>query len=337
MLYKSDEAFRQSQRRGDENGGAPPDVDLSSAKLTDKQREVAGAFADLRRRGFGQGDTLLYGRFRVGDRCALSKSVCCISLTKRFFGSTAVTRTKTAPPLTLSPEQQTACDNLYLDYKDEKPRVGLLFGVTGSGKTSVFIKLIERVLGDGRGVIVMVPEISLTPQFVSQFSKRFGDKIAVFHSALSLGERLDEYKRVKKGLAQIVIGTRSAVFAPFDSVGLIIMDEEQEYSYKSENNPRYHAREIAMFRTAQQGGLLVLSSATPSVETFYYAESGSYSLNVLPNRYGAAVLPEVITADMNLETAKRQHLGLFRCAAAKYRIQSGARAAEHIAAKPQGA
>ena len=147
----------------------------------------------------------------------------------------------------------------------------------------------------------MVPEISLTPQFVAQFSRRFGDRIAVFHSALSLGERLDEYKRVKKGLAQIVIGTRSAVFAPFDDLGLIIMDEEQEYSYKSESAPRYHAREVAMFRCAQNDALLVLSSATPSVETFYYAKSGRYSLNTLDKRFGSAVLPEVVIADMNLE------------------------------------
>ena len=187
------------------------------------------------------------------------------------------------------------------DYRDPQPKVSLLYGVTGSGKTSVFMKLIERVMDDGRGVIVMVPEISLTPQFVALFTKRFGDRIAVFHSALSLGERLDEYKRVKKGLAQIVIGTRSAVFAPFERIGLVIMDEEQEYSYKSESAPRYHARDIAMYRVAKNHSLLVLSSATPSVESFYYAQTGRYSLNVLKKRYGTAVLPDVITADMNEE------------------------------------
>ncbi len=206
-----------------------------------------------------------------------------------------------AKPIVLSGEQQQACDNLLAEYRDTRPHVSLLYGVTGSGKTSVFLKLIERVLDEGRGIIVMVPEISLTPQFVEQFARRFGDKIAVFHSALSLGERLDAYKRVKKGLAQIVIGTRSAVFAPFDDVGLVIMDEEQEYSYKSESAPRYHAREIAMFRCAQHNALLVLSSATPSVETYYYAQNGRYSLNVLTQRFGAAVLPEVVTADMNME------------------------------------
>ncbi len=300
LLYKSDEAFRRVSDAVMKMAAIPPEVDISSAKLTDKQRSVlelvaAGGAASVKEIRYftGVSASVIDTLYQRGLLYFFDEEV---------FRIDSRHSDETLPPLTLSPEQQTACDNLYLDYKDEKPRVGLLYGVTGSGKTSVFIKLIERVLGDGRGVIVMVPEISLTPQFVSQFSKRFGDKIAVFHSALSLGERLDEYKRVKKGLAQIVIGTRSAVFAPFDSLGLIIMDEEQEYSYKSENNPRYHAREIAMFRTAQQGGLLVLSSATPSVETYYYAESGRYSLNVLPNRYGAAVLPEVITADMNLET-----------------------------------
>lgn len=300
LLYRSDEAFRRVSDAVMKMAAIPPEVDISSAKLTDKQRSVlelvaAGGAASVKEIRYftGVSASVIDTLYQRGLLYFFDEEV---------FRIDSRHSDETLPPLTLSPEQQTACDNLYLDYKDEKPRVGLLYGVTGSGKTSVFIKLIERVLGDGRGVIVMVPEISLTPQFVSQFSKRFGDKIAVFHSALSLGERLDEYKRVKKGLAQIVIGTRSAVFAPFDSLGLIIMDEEQEYSYKSENNPRYHAREIAMFRTAQQGGLLVLSSATPSVETYYYAESGRYSLNVLPNRYGAAVLPEVITADMNLET-----------------------------------
>ena len=211
------------------------------------------------------------------------------------------TKDESLAPVALSEQQQTACDNLYAEYADSKPHTSLLFGVTGSGKTSVFMKLIERVINDNKGIIVMVPEISLTPQFVSTFSKRFGEQIAVFHSALSLGERLDEYKRVKKGLAKIVIGTRSAVFAPFEKVGLIIMDEEQEYSYKSESSPRYHAREIAKFRCSYDNALLVLSSATPSVESYYYAKNGRYSLNTLTERYGDAVLPKVVVADMNVE------------------------------------
>ena len=299
VLYKSDEAFRRVSDAVVKMASLVPGVDLSAVKLTPKQREVAELIE-------------MTGEVSVKEIryfTGVSASVIDALFQKRilYFFDEEVFRTgdlkaeEQAGELVLSEEQQRACDNLLAEYRDDKAHVSLLYGVTGSGKTSVFLKLIERVLGDGRGIIVMVPEISLTPQFVAQFSRRFGDRIAVFHSALSLGERLDEYKRVKKGLAQIVIGTRSAVFAPFEDVGLVIMDEEQEYSYKSESAPRYHAREIAMYRCAQHRALLVLSSATPSVETYYYAKNGRYSLNVLGKRFGAAVLPEVVTADMNRE------------------------------------
>ena len=300
LLYKSDEAFRKVNDAVMKMAAISPDVDYSGMKLTDKQLGVleliklSGAASVKEIRYFtGVSASVIDTLYKKGLIYFFDEEV---------FRIDSRSADENAPALTLNSEQQEACDRLYDEYRDEKPHVSLLYGVTGSGKTSVFIKLIERVIADGRGIIVMVPEISLTPQFVSQFSKRFGKKIAVFHSALSLGERLDEYKRVKKGLAQIVIGTRSAVFAPFENVGLIIMDEEQEYSYKSESSPRYHAREISMFRCAQNNGLLVLSSATPSVETYYHALTGRYSLNTLTSRYGTAVLPEVITADMNLET-----------------------------------
>ena len=299
VLYKSDEAFRRVSDAVVKMASLVPGVDLSAVKLTPKQREVAELLE-------------MTGEVSVKEIryfTGVSASVIDALFQKRilYFFDEEVFRTgdlkaeEQAGELVLSEEQQRACDNLLAEYRDDKAHVSLLYGVTGSGKTSVFLKLIERVLGDGRGIIVMVPEISLTPQFVAQFSRRFGDRIAVFHSALSLGERLDEYKRVRKGLAQIVIGTRSAVFAPFEDVGLVIMDEEQEYSYKSESAPRYHAREIAMYRCAQHRALLVLSSATPSIETYYYAKNGRYSLNVLGKRFGAAVLPEVVTADMNRE------------------------------------
>ncbi|MED9970969.1 MAG: primosomal protein N' [Ruminococcus sp.] len=299
LLYKSDEAFRRVNDAVTKMAALAPDVDYSSVKLTEKQKNVleiiklSGAVSIKEIRYFtGVSASVIDTLFKKGLIYFFDEEV---------FRIDSRTADENVPALTLNSEQQGACDRLYEEYLDAKPHVSLLYGVTGSGKTSVFIKLIERVIGDGRGIIVMVPEISLTPQFVSQFSKRFGEKIAVFHSALSLGERLDEYKRVKKGLAQIVIGTRSAVFAPFENPGLIIMDEEQEYSYKSESSPRYHAREISMFRCAQNNGLLVLSSATPSVETYYHALTGRFSLNTLTKRYGTAVLPEVITADMNLE------------------------------------
>ena len=299
VLYKSDEAFRRINDAVMKMAALNPDVDLQRIKLSPKQREAAeliemtGAASVKEIRYFtGVSASVIDALYQKGVIHFFDEEV---------FRTSELRAEEGAEEIVLSDEQQTACNNLCAEYRDEKAHVSLLYGVTGSGKTSVFIKLIERVIGDGRGIIVMVPEISLTPQFVAQFARRFGDKIAVFHSALSLGERLDEYKRVKKGLAQIVIGTRSAIFAPFDDLGLIIMDEEQEYSYKSESSPRYHAREVAMFRCAQNKGLLVLSSATPSVETFYFAKSGRYSMNVLTKRFGAAVLPEVVTADMNLE------------------------------------
>ncbi|HAH78990.1 MAG TPA: primosomal protein N', partial [Ruminococcaceae bacterium] len=156
-----------------------------------------------------------------------------------------------APPaqdFTLSEEQRAAFDRLYRQYRSGKGGVSLLYGVTGSGKTSVFMRVIDRVRADGRGVIVMVPEISLTPQTVALFRGRFGSCVAVFHSGLTLAERMDEWKRVRNGDASIVVGTRSAVFAPLRDIGLIVMDEEQEGTYKSESSPRYHARDVAKYR-----------------------------------------------------------------------------------------
>ena len=201
----------------------------------------------------------------------------------------------------LTDEQKKAYDTLYSLYTDEKPHVCLLYGITGSGKTSVFFKIMEQVIGDGKDVIVTVPEIALTPQLISVFKSHFGDRVAVFHSALSQGERLDEYKRVEKGLANIVIGTRSAVFAPFKNLGLIIMDEEQEHTYKSEGKPRYHARDLAKFRCSFNKALLILSSATPSLETYYYAGINRYEKVTLTKRFGNAILPKVITVDMDEE------------------------------------
>ena len=205
--------------------------------------------------------------------------------------------------ITLTEEQQRAFDELLALYHSGTAQTSLLYGVTGSGKTSVFFKLIEAAVEDGRGVIVMVPEIALTPQLLSVFKAHFGERVAVFHSALSLGERLDEYKRVRRGIAKIAVGTRSAVFAPFDDLGLIIMDEEQEHTYKSESKPRFEARDLARFRAKEHGALLVLSSATPSVETYYHAERGDYHKHTLTRRYGTATLPDVIIEDMNEELA----------------------------------
>ena len=198
----------------------------------------------------------------------------------------------------LNDEQQTAYGNILSQYERGKGGVSLLFGVTGSGKTQVYIKLIDAMLEKGEGVIVMVPEIALTPQTLNIFHKRYGGDIAVFHSALSAGQRTDEWKRVKNGEVKIVIGTRSAVFAPLENIGMIIIDEEHEHTYKSEQTPRYNAKDVAKFRCAHHNAVLVLSSATPSIETFANAESGRYEMNKLTKRYSDSDLPEVHIVDM---------------------------------------
>lgn len=202
----------------------------------------------------------------------------------------------------LSDEQNDAFNGLLSLYNDDSAKGALLYGVTGSGKTQVYLKLIDEALKGDRGIIVMIPEISLTPQLLSIFYERYGRKVAVLHSALSLGQRLDEWKRIKRGEAKIVVGTRSAVFAPFDKIGLIIIDEEQEHTYKSEMTPRYHAREVASYRIGCHKGLLLLSSATPSIDTYTKAKNGAYSLFKLTNRYGDAVLPVVETIDTTYQS-----------------------------------
>ena len=207
-------------------------------------------------------------------------------------------------PIQLTEEQQAAYDGLLQQYEQaDTNNTALLYGVTGSGKTQVFLKLIDRVMEQGRGVIVMVPEIALTPQTMQIFRTRYGSDVAIFHSAMSLGQRTDEWKRIKNGDAKIAVGTRSAVFAPFSDIGLIIMDEEQEHTYKSESAPRFHARDIARFRCGYHKGLLVLASATPSVESFSLAKAGKYALYELKHRYGNARLPQVQTVNMREQYA----------------------------------
>lgn len=203
--------------------------------------------------------------------------------------------------ISLTEEQRKAYEKLASSADSDKASVSLLYGVTGSGKTSVYMSVIDKVIDSGKSVIVMVPEIGLTPQTLSLFCKRYGSNVAVFHSALSLRERLEEWKRVKNGDAKIVIGTRSAVFAPLENLGLVIIDEEQEHTYKSEQTPRYNAIDVAKYRCAYNKSLLILASATPSVESYASALSGKYDLCTLTKRYGNAVLPKVITVDMRNE------------------------------------
>lgn len=201
----------------------------------------------------------------------------------------------------LSEEQSAAYDTLRSLYESGEAKAALLHGVTGSGKTRVILSMIDRVLEDRRGVIILVPEISLTPQMVGIFLARYGERVAVIHSSLSAGERYDAWRRIRDGLADVVIGTRSAIFAPLSSVGLIVIDEEQEHTYKSDANPKYLAHDVARFRCAHHKALMLLASATPSVNSYYKAKSGKYSLIEMKQRYGRATLPHVIVTDMRGE------------------------------------
>jgi primosomal protein N' (replication factor Y) len=198
----------------------------------------------------------------------------------------------------LTKEQNSAYENMLKNYNSGKSTTTLLYGITGSGKTKVYMKLIDKVMADNKGAILLIPEISLTPQTLDIFHKRYGSKVAVFHSALSLGQRLDEWKRVKRGEATLAIGTRSAIFAPIDNLGIVIIDEEQEATYKSESTPRFDAKDIAKFRAGYHKSLLVLGSATPSVTTYALAKNNKYNICELENRYKGAKLPDVITLDM---------------------------------------
>ena len=212
--------------------------------------------------------------------------------------------------IVFSPLQQKTYNGLLELMEKDEPKCALLHGVTGSGKTSVFIKLIERCADMGKTAILLVPEIALTPQTVGKFRRLFGSKVAIIHSSLSLGRRADEFKRIRSGDARIVIGTRSAVFAPVDNLGIIVIDEEGEHTYKSEMSPRYHARDIAKQRCFRHKALLLLASATPSFDSYYNALNGKYSLFEMNERYSNAVLPDVKMIDMRVE-AERGNRGNF--------------------------
>ncbi len=201
----------------------------------------------------------------------------------------------------LSAAQEEAYASLSALYDKHEPACALLHGVTGSGKTLVMMKLLDKVLGEGRQAILLVPEIALTPQTVGIFCSRYGERVSVLHSRLSVGERFDAYRKIYNGKADLVIGTRSAVFAPLSRLGLIILDEEHEHTYKSDASPRYHARDVAAFRSKEHNALTVLASATPLVEDYYKAKTGKYTLVPLKERYGGATLPTVEVVDMREE------------------------------------
>ena len=215
-------------------------------------------------------------------------------------------------PLELNQEQTVALEGLTEQMGQRSPGAALLYGVTGSGKTAVYIKLIQRCLEQGKQAMLLVPEIALTPQLLGLLAAYFGEQIAVLHSSLPAGERYDQWKRIRSAEAKVVVGTRSAVFAPCCNLGLVILDEEQEHSYKSENAPRYHARDVALWRGLREQALVVLGSATPSVESMYRAKTGDYRLYCLKERYNGKALPYVQIVDMREELKLGNDLSLSR-------------------------
>lgn len=274
------------------------DAESKLSSLTPKQRSVLSLLLDIGSASVKE--VCYFTGVTVAVVSALSKKGYVEIFDSEVYRKPKITAEKKITPIPpLTENQQKAFEVLEKKVDEKKAGAALLFGVTGSGKTQVFIKLIEKVVSSGKGVIVMVPEIALTPQTINVFYSYFGDTVAVFHSALSAGERIDEWKRVKNGKAKIAIGTRSAVFAPFQNLGLIVMDEEHEHTYKSEMTPRYHARDIAKFRCVKNDAFLLLSSATPSIESYKNAIDGKYTFVKLTERFGKAVLPEVKTVDIS--------------------------------------
>lgn len=279
-------------------------------KLSPKQRAVTDTLADVGAASLKELCYLCGVTDAVVKRLA-DKGVVCITETEvsRSDNVNAVVTEKLSD-IVFSPLQQRTYDGLLGLLDTDSPKCALLHGITGSGKTSVFIKLIEHCRDIGKTSILLVPEIALTPQTVGKFRSLFGSSVAIVHSSLSLGKRADEYKRIRSGEARIVIGTRSAVFAPCDNIGIIVIDEEGEHTYKSEMSPRYHARDIAKQRCFRHNALLLLASATPSFDSYYNALSGRYSLFEMNERYSKAVLPDVEMIDMRVE-AERGNRGNF--------------------------
>ncbi|HNZ99719.1 primosomal protein N' [Ruminococcus sp.] len=300
----SDNVFRQAVsdaavrmvRLTDKYMSTPEDFDL-----TPKQKTVADFLSE-----FGAA-AVREAAYMCGVTEAVVKRLCANGAAEEYEAEVLrrvedfADEVRRPEDIVLSAEQQRARDAVYEQMTTGKPAVFLLHGVTGSGKTSVFEKLIDDTVKSGRQAMLLIPEIGLTPQILKRFRSMFGERVAVIHSGLSLGQRLDEYKRIKRGDADIVIGTRSAVFAPLDNIGLIIIDEEGERSYKSDSSPRYTTHDIAKQRCAFHGASLLLASATPSIESYYLAERGAYRLLEMKERYRNAPLPEVSIVDMNLE------------------------------------
>ncbi len=279
---------------------------LSKPRTPEVQRRL---FAEISEHGTIRTKLLIDAGFQSTQLKSLEKKgLIFLQKKERIRNPYADILPEKAAPLVLNDEQTAAYDRLCTLMADPKPHAALLYGVTGSGKTGVILALCEKALAEKKTAIVLIPEIALTWQSVTAFTSRFGDRIAVMHSGLSDGERFDAYKRIRRGEIDIVLGTRSAIFAPIPNLGLIVIDEEQESAYKSDMSPKYHARDIAKFRAAASDSLLVLASATPSLESYYEASCGKYELIKLTKRYHGASLPAVRIADMRSEPLGGENL-----------------------------
>ncbi len=304
IIEKSSEAVRKI---GDASQKSVKllEEDFNNIKLTARQKEIAQLVAD-----FGSVSVKELQYF-TGVSASVIDNLVKKGVLEYFenpvYRKPHYTKTGGNNEILLTDQQLNAFNSLKSKLNSQNS--ALLYGVTGSGKTQVFLKLVDEVVAQNKGVIIMVPEISLTPQTIGLFNNRYQGKIAVFHSAMSLGQRMDEWKRIREGKALIAIGTRSAIFAPFSEIGLIIMDEEQEHTYKSEQSPRYYTRDVARFRSAYHKCLFLMASATPSIESYTAALNNKYSLCVLKDRYGNANLPEVQVVDMR-EAAKGGNTGV---------------------------
>jgi len=275
---------------------SPPSTDA----LTPKEAELLSfidehtrpSLAELRKR-FKRASATLKGLIQKGMVAVKEEEV--------YREPTLETVEREEGPFSLSPEQQAALEQINQALKADAFRPFLLHGVTGSGKTEVYIRAVQEALAHGKGAVILVPEISLTPQLVGRFQKRLTEEMALLHSGLSPGERYDQWRKVSRGQVRVVIGARSAVFAPCRDVGLIIVDEEYATSYKQEDGVRYNARDLAVVRAQKEGAVVILGSATPSLESFYNAQQGKYQPLHLPNRVGGGVLPQVEVVDLKRE------------------------------------
>ena len=286
-----------------------PQSEWSPLKLTPKQQEVVDYLKDKHNASFPP--KVIENDLKI-TRAVIKKLLengVLIETTRQVVREDEYTTTTISTPLALTKEQQQAYDAIATSLNECRHAVFLLHGVTGSGKTEVYLQIIATALKQERSAIVLVPEISLTPQTVERFRSRFGSLVGVYHSRMSIGQKYDLWQRIKGGEIKIVVGARSAIFSPLPSLGVIVIDEEQEATYKQDTSPRYHARDVAVKRAAMENAVVILGSATPSIESYYHARQGEYVLLRLPGRIHDLPMPKVELIDMAKELQRKpQHM-----------------------------